>query len=181
VTCGAQDIGTGTYTMFAQVASEATGVPLDRIDVVLGDSSLPKGPVSGGSVLTASLIPAVMAAERDAQHRVLTVAAATPSLFKGAEASDLAMTAGSVHHKDQPASSGVPFDKHRRQQGAPRGNPTKEAGRPEPSRLTTMFPVISSWTAKCRAARYRTARPRCACRSLRQRAARRRGSVHPRS
>jgi xanthine dehydrogenase YagR molybdenum-binding subunit len=48
VTCGTAEIGTGAYTMFAQVASEATGVPLDRIDVVLGDTSLPKGPVAGG-------------------------------------------------------------------------------------------------------------------------------------
>ena len=113
VTCGAQDIGTGTYTVFAQVASEATGVPLDRIDVILGDSSLPKGPVSGsgGSAMTASLIPAVMDAARNAQQRMLIVAAATSSLFKGAKASDLAMTAGSVHHKDQPAASGTPFDK----------------------------------------------------------------------
>jgi xanthine dehydrogenase YagR molybdenum-binding subunit len=99
--------------MFAQVASEATGVPLDRIDVVLGDSSLPKGPLSGsgGSAMTASLIPAVMDAARNAQQRMLIVAAATPGLFKGAKTSDLAMTAGSVHHRDQPASSGVPFDK----------------------------------------------------------------------
>ena len=62
--------------MFAQVASEATGVPLDRIDVVLGDTSLPKGPVAGGSMLTASLIPAVIAAARDAQQKLVVVAAA---------------------------------------------------------------------------------------------------------
>jgi xanthine dehydrogenase YagR molybdenum-binding subunit len=111
VTCGTAEIGTGTYTMFAQVASEATGVPLDRIDVVLGDSSLPKGPVAGGSMLTASLIPAVIAAARDAQQKLVAVAAATPGLFKDTKASDLSFTAGSVHRKDQPAASGTPFDK----------------------------------------------------------------------
>jgi xanthine dehydrogenase YagR molybdenum-binding subunit len=111
VTCGTAEIGTGAYTMFAQVASEATGVPLDRIDVVLGDTSLPKGPVAGGSMLTASLIPAVMAAARDAQQKLVIVAAATPGLFKDAKASDLSFSAGSVHHKDQPAASGTPFDK----------------------------------------------------------------------
>ena len=111
VTCGTAEIGTGAYTMFAQVASEATGVPLDRIDVVLGDTSLPKGPVAGGSMLTASLIPAVIAAARDAQQKLVVVAAATPGLFKDAKASDLSFTAGSVHHKDQPATSGRPFDK----------------------------------------------------------------------
>jgi xanthine dehydrogenase YagR molybdenum-binding subunit len=102
VTCGTAEIGTGAYTMFAQVASEATGVPLDRIDVVLGDSSLPRGPVAGGSMLTASLIPAVIAAARDAQQKLVVVAAATPGLFKDAKVSDLSFTAGSVHNKDQP-------------------------------------------------------------------------------
>jgi xanthine dehydrogenase YagR molybdenum-binding subunit len=41
VSCGTQDIGTGTYTILAQVVSAKTGLPLDRIEVVLGDSSLP--------------------------------------------------------------------------------------------------------------------------------------------
>ena len=111
VTCGTAEIGTGAYTMFAQVASEATGVPLDRIDVVLGDSSLPRGPVAGGSMLTASLIPAVIAAARDAQQKLVVVAAATPGLFKDAKVSDLSFTAGSVHNKDQPPASGTPFNK----------------------------------------------------------------------
>jgi len=36
-----QDIGTGTYTVLALVVSEATGIPLDKIDVRLGDTTLP--------------------------------------------------------------------------------------------------------------------------------------------
>jgi xanthine dehydrogenase YagR molybdenum-binding subunit len=43
------DIGTGTYTILAQVASEALGVPLDRITVALARSELPRSPGSGGS------------------------------------------------------------------------------------------------------------------------------------
>ena len=39
VRCATQDIGTGTYTIFAQVIHARTGVPLDRIDVFLGDTS----------------------------------------------------------------------------------------------------------------------------------------------
>ena len=38
VRCATQDIGTGTYTIFAQVIHAKTGVPLDRIDVFLGDT-----------------------------------------------------------------------------------------------------------------------------------------------
>ncbi len=61
VACGTQDIGTGTYTILAQIASEKTGVSLDKIEVELGDTALPPGPISGGSMATASVIPAVWA------------------------------------------------------------------------------------------------------------------------
>ena len=62
VACATQDIGTGTYTNLAQLASHKTGVPLEKIEVALGDSSLPAGPISGGSLATASIVPAVFAA-----------------------------------------------------------------------------------------------------------------------
>lgn len=43
------DIGTGTYTILAQVAAEALGVPMSRIDVQLARSDLPVSAGSGGS------------------------------------------------------------------------------------------------------------------------------------
>ncbi|MBA3712457.1 MAG: xanthine dehydrogenase family protein molybdopterin-binding subunit [Pyrinomonadaceae bacterium] len=61
VMCATQDIGTGTYTIMAQTAADALGVPIEKITVDLGDSSLPLAPVSGGSTTTASVIPAVLA------------------------------------------------------------------------------------------------------------------------
>ncbi|SEM53157.1 xanthine dehydrogenase YagR molybdenum-binding subunit [Luteibacter sp. UNCMF331Sha3.1] len=42
------DIGTGSYTIIAQTAAEMMGVPLDRVDVKLGDSSFPISAGSGG-------------------------------------------------------------------------------------------------------------------------------------
>jgi xanthine dehydrogenase YagR molybdenum-binding subunit len=42
------DIGTGTYTVIAQTAAEMLGVPIDRVDVRLGDSSFPVSAGSGG-------------------------------------------------------------------------------------------------------------------------------------
>jgi xanthine dehydrogenase YagR molybdenum-binding subunit len=42
------DIGTGSYTIIAQTAAEMLGVPLDRVDVRLGDSSFPPSAGSGG-------------------------------------------------------------------------------------------------------------------------------------
>ena len=43
------DIGTGTYTILQQIAAEMLGLPLDRVDVELGDTALPASSGSGGS------------------------------------------------------------------------------------------------------------------------------------
>lgn len=43
------DIGTGTYTILAQVAADALGVSIDRVIVELGRSDLPTSMGSGGS------------------------------------------------------------------------------------------------------------------------------------
>jgi xanthine dehydrogenase YagR molybdenum-binding subunit len=43
------DIGTGSYTIIAQTAAEMMGVPLDRVEVRLGDSTFPVSSGSGGS------------------------------------------------------------------------------------------------------------------------------------
>jgi xanthine dehydrogenase YagR molybdenum-binding subunit len=56
------DIGTGTYTVMAQVAGDTLGVALDRIKVSLGDSALPSAPVEGGSWGAASTGAAVQLA-----------------------------------------------------------------------------------------------------------------------
>jgi xanthine dehydrogenase YagR molybdenum-binding subunit len=42
------DIGTGSYTIIAQTASEMMGIPLERVKVRLGDSSFPASCGSGG-------------------------------------------------------------------------------------------------------------------------------------
>src|SRR6266487_3129711 len=78
VACGTQDIGTGTYTILAQLTSQKTGVPLDKIEAVLGDTSLPEGPLSGGSMVTGSMVPAVFAAADSAISSLLTIATKTP-------------------------------------------------------------------------------------------------------
>jgi xanthine dehydrogenase YagR molybdenum-binding subunit len=108
VTTATQDIGTGTYTVLAIVASEATGVPIDKIDVRLGDTTLPPGPISGGSWATASVIPAVSSAARAAVQALLTLSTSGPNApFKGAKPEDLQLANGRVARKSN-ASSGVP-------------------------------------------------------------------------
>ena len=66
VACGTQDIGTGMYTVLAKITADKTGVPVNRVEVALGDSRLPKGPISGGSMATASVVPAVIQAADNA-------------------------------------------------------------------------------------------------------------------
>jgi xanthine dehydrogenase YagR molybdenum-binding subunit len=55
VGCAAHDIGTGTYTIAAQVVADRFGIPMDRVTVELGDSRLPTGPIAGGSVTAGSI------------------------------------------------------------------------------------------------------------------------------
>jgi xanthine dehydrogenase YagR molybdenum-binding subunit len=111
VACGTQDIGTGTYTILAQVAAERLGLPIDKIEVALGDTDLPPGPLSGGSMVTASVIPAVLAAADNAINSLLATAAKAPnSPFAGRNASDLAFAAGRVRAKADAAGSGTPFE-----------------------------------------------------------------------
>ena len=64
VASATQDIGTGTYTVMAQMVAELTGLPAEKIKVAIGDTLLPAGPMSGGSMATASLVPAISQATR---------------------------------------------------------------------------------------------------------------------
>jgi xanthine dehydrogenase YagR molybdenum-binding subunit len=110
VACGTQDIGTGTYTILAQLASLKAGVPLDRVEVALGDTSLPEGPVSGGSMATGSVVPAVFAAADNAITALLTIAATTPgSPFEKQKLDDLAFEGGRVFVKAEKSAGTVPF------------------------------------------------------------------------
>jgi xanthine dehydrogenase YagR molybdenum-binding subunit len=110
VSCGTQDIGTGTYTVFAQVLSDRTGIPVSKIDVVLGDSSLTPGPTSGGSTATATVVPAIVAAAEDAMNSVIAIAVKTNgSPFFQKDGETLMMSAGRIHAKGDAADTGVPY------------------------------------------------------------------------
>jgi len=108
VACATQDLGTGTYTIMAQMVSEETGIPLERIEVVLGDTSLPEGPISGGSTATASVIPAVLQATRGAVKKLLKTATKTKA-YEGRKPDTLTLSGGRIHAKGADAHSGVPY------------------------------------------------------------------------
>ena len=54
VSIAASDIGTGAWTVLTQIAADALEVPLERVQLEIGDSSLPKAFLAGGSSGTAS-------------------------------------------------------------------------------------------------------------------------------
>ena len=111
VSCGTQDVGTGTYTVFAQVVSDRTGIPVNRVRVILGDSNLTPGPTSGGSTATATVLPAIADATDNAIKTAITTAIQSESSpFHGKTADSLAMSEGKVHIKTQPAASGVAYE-----------------------------------------------------------------------
>ena len=110
VSCATQDIGTGTYTVFAQVICERTGIPLSKIDVVLGDSSLVPGPTSGGSTATATVLPAVAAAADDAIQSLIKLAVSNPaSPYHHQDPATLGMSEGRLQPKNQASDKGIPI------------------------------------------------------------------------
>lgn len=97
------DMGTGTYTILAQTAAEVLGVPINHVLVSLGDTTLPRAPVAGGSQLANLLTAAVHKTAVAARDELLAIAAtdARSPLF-GSNVADLAWTNGSVHLARRP-------------------------------------------------------------------------------
>ncbi|GAA4637006.1 xanthine dehydrogenase family protein molybdopterin-binding subunit [Actinoallomurus vinaceus] len=62
VRIAAADIGTGARTALTRIAAQTLGVSPDRVRVEVGDSALPRAPLAGGSMGTASWGSAVVKA-----------------------------------------------------------------------------------------------------------------------
>ncbi len=109
VASGTQDIGTGTYTVIAQMAAGLAGVDVDKVKVTIGDSQLPPGPWSGGSMATGSMVPALVQAIEQAGEQLIRIALEDAPSFSGATVDQLAFSQGMVHRKSQDASAGIHF------------------------------------------------------------------------
>ena len=84
VLTGSQDLGTGSRTVFAQIAAEALGAKLESVRVILGDTE--RTPYTGnswGSQTVASVGPAVRMAAEDARARLLEAAAGMMGVAPG--------------------------------------------------------------------------------------------------
>jgi xanthine dehydrogenase YagR molybdenum-binding subunit len=85
VRTAASDMGPGTYTALTQVAADALALPVDKVRVELGDTTLPHAPVHGGSTTMASVGSAVQAACKTVRARGLVGVEATESAAPGDE------------------------------------------------------------------------------------------------
>ncbi|GLW71053.1 xanthine dehydrogenase [Kitasatospora phosalacinea] len=85
---GAADLGTGTWTTLAQIAADALGVPVERVEVRIGDTDHPMATVAGGSSGMSTWGSAVVEAARAFRTRY------------GAEPPERAEASGSVPPAD---------------------------------------------------------------------------------
>jgi xanthine dehydrogenase YagR molybdenum-binding subunit len=102
IACAFSDIGTGTYTIMAQVAADQLGLPLENITVKLADSTLPHAPVEGGSWGAASTSHAIVKTAEQVRNELLRLAKTMPdSPLAAAKPQDVALVDGKiVHNKD---------------------------------------------------------------------------------
>ena len=76
------DIGTGTYTVLSQIAADMLGVPVAQVTVLIGDSSYPEAPGSGGSFGAQSSGSAVYAACEDLRRLLARAAGVDPATVR---------------------------------------------------------------------------------------------------
>jgi xanthine dehydrogenase YagR molybdenum-binding subunit len=89
---GTQDIGTGTRTLVGMITAETMGLPLENVNVSIGDTNNPFAPGSGGSITVGSISPTVRVAAEAARDALFAKVA--PAL--GAEPTALEAKGGRI-------------------------------------------------------------------------------------
>ena len=106
VASATSDIGTGTYTIMAQVAADKLGLPLENISVKLGDSSLPQSPVEGGSWLAASVSSGIVMTAAAILDELLRLAKQIPnSPLADTASSEVTLADGALVSSADPSRS----------------------------------------------------------------------------
>jgi xanthine dehydrogenase YagR molybdenum-binding subunit len=76
--CAVQDIGTGTRSVIANTVAKAFDLEPQDIEVRIGQSNLPEGPGSGGSRVTASIVPPTLLAVEKLKAEIQRTAVRLP-------------------------------------------------------------------------------------------------------
>jgi xanthine dehydrogenase YagR molybdenum-binding subunit len=104
VQSSASDMGPGTWTTMKIIGAEALALNLDRVRSELGDSTLPKAAVHGGSMTTASVGSAVYEASLAVRAKLLALATADAnSPLRGANDTQVEFADGRIFLKTDPA------------------------------------------------------------------------------
>ena len=97
VASGATDIGTGSATFLRQLIADELGLPIEKVQALIGDSGLPTAPMQAGASLTSSLGSAAMAAGRDLKTKLMRMAAEQEdSSLHGCDPNTLTMIDGRI-------------------------------------------------------------------------------------
>jgi xanthine dehydrogenase YagR molybdenum-binding subunit len=81
------DIGTGTYTILAQIAAEMLGLPMEQVRIELGDTNFPQASGSGGSFGAASSGSALFEACNALREKLARSAGMDPATARFADSS----------------------------------------------------------------------------------------------
>jgi xanthine dehydrogenase YagR molybdenum-binding subunit len=121
---GSQDLGTGTRTIIAQVAAETLGLPMNMIQVKIGDNSYPPSGPSGGSTTVGGVSSATRKSTVNALAKLFEAIA--PGL--GATGEQLESVDGRIRVKGAP-DKGMSWQQACQKLGA---NPIEEIGENNP-------------------------------------------------
>lgn len=94
------DIGTGTGTGMQNIAHEITGIPKDKINIELGNSSLPPAPSQGGSTGLSSVSGAVYDAGNQLKLKLAEYASLENERFKDATLESILLSDNGISLKN---------------------------------------------------------------------------------
>ncbi|HTO67171.1 MAG TPA: molybdopterin cofactor-binding domain-containing protein, partial [Bradyrhizobium sp.] len=128
-----QDIGTGTRTVIASTVAREFGLEPDDIEVRIGESTLPEGPGSGGSRVTASIVPPTLAAITKLKSAIVKNAKRTPPQGSNAPWRDMIAASPDLAVSAERSKDAKPADPRIR-------SPFKEVGI-----MGTIFGLVLRW------------------------------------
>ncbi len=153
---GTSDMGQGARTVFAQIAAQELGAPLDWVTVVMGDTAVvPYDQQTSASRSTVLMGNSVLAACRDIQGKLRTMAARRPrggrgrrSWWTGAWCACPTAASSRRSRCSSPASAGWAASSRVSARSARTRSPgTRWAGHPRSS-SSTARPSRPRWTAR---------------------------------
>jgi xanthine dehydrogenase YagR molybdenum-binding subunit len=151
VQCGSQDLGTGTYTIAAQVAADGLGLDVQRVDVQLADTDHPRAGNSTGATTAAAVAGAVHLAARGLRETIIELAVSDPrSALHGLRVAEVTVDAGRMTAPQHAGSDSYADTLHRHLmtslEGFAQWDPASGVGTSAGRREQVARATTSSWS-----------------------------------